>query len=204
MSDFSQLLSCHIHSKDIKTYALAQYCGLDRSNMYKIINGKRKPSSRELVLKICKFMQLSHAEQKEMEQAYEITLIGHDTYYRRKAVIDFFNNFRLSKLNLPVLSELNTEILFEKGSVTLNTMAEVNRSLLYIISLEAKKSNGTIDLLVQPDCDFLMNILAAENYDCSQTTIRHIIFIITTILILNAVNLLYFLMSSLPVSLPVC
>lgn len=118
MSDFSQLLSCHIHSKDIKTYALAQYCGLDRSNMYKIINGKRKPSSRELVLKICKFMQLSHAEQKEMEQAYEITLIGHDTYYRRKAVIDFFNNFRLSKLNLPVLSELNTEILFEKGSVT--------------------------------------------------------------------------------------
>lgn len=138
MSDFSQLLSCHIHSKDIKTYALAQYCGLDRSNMYKIINGKRKPSSRELVLKICKFMQLSHAEQKEMEQAYEITLIGHDTYYRRKAVVDFFNNFRLSKLNLPVLSELNTEILFEKGSVTLNTMAEVNRSLLYIISLEVK------------------------------------------------------------------
>ena len=95
MSDFSQLLSCHIHSKDIKTYALAQYCGLDRSNMYKIINGKRKPSSRELVLKICKFMQLSHAEQKEMEQAYEITMIGHDTYYRRKAVVDFFNNFRL-------------------------------------------------------------------------------------------------------------
>ncbi len=92
----------------------------------------------ELVLKICKFMQLSHAEQKEMEQAYEITLIGHDTYYRRKAVVDFFNNFRLSKLNLPVLSELNTEILFEKGSVTLNTMAEVNRSLLYIISLEVK------------------------------------------------------------------
>ena len=238
MSDFSQLLSCHIHSKDIKTYALAQYCGLDRSNMYKIINGKRKPSSRELVLKICKFMQLSHAEQKEMEQAYEITLIGHDTYYRRKAVVDFFNNFRLSKLNLPVLSELNTEILFEKGSVTLNTMAEVNRSLLYIISLEVKKSNGTIDLLVQPDCDFLMNILAAENYDCSlrsvissvsitvpqnpspiQTIIctvwkrffRCIVtwinitaFIIMTILILNAVNLLYFLMSSLPVSLPVC
>ena len=53
-------------------------------------------------------------KQKEMEQAYEITLIGHDTYYRRKAVVDFFNNFRLSKLNLPVLSELNTEILFEK------------------------------------------------------------------------------------------
>ena len=56
-----------------------------------------------------------------------------------KLSLIFLNNFRLSKLNLPVLSELNTEILFEKGSVTLNTMAEVNRSLLYIISLEVKK-----------------------------------------------------------------
>ena len=40
MSDFSQLLSCHIHSKDIKTYALAQYCGLDRSNMSKSLTEK--------------------------------------------------------------------------------------------------------------------------------------------------------------------
>ena len=114
MSDFSQLLSCHIHSKDIKTYALAQYCGLDRSNI-QIINGKRKPSSWELVFKDMQIYAAFRDEQKEMEQAYIITLIGHDTYYRReKAVVDFFNNFRLSKLNLLVLSELNTEILFEK------------------------------------------------------------------------------------------
>ena len=65
MSDFSQLLSNHIHEKNIKTYALAQYCGLDRSNMYKLINGKRKPSSLEMVQKICKFLNLSYAEQQE-------------------------------------------------------------------------------------------------------------------------------------------
>ena len=47
-------------------------------------------------------------------QAYEITLIGHDTYYRRKAVVDFFNNFRLSKLNLPVLSELIRKYYLKK------------------------------------------------------------------------------------------
>ena len=152
-------------------------------------------------------MQLSHAEQKEMEQAYEITLIGHDTYYRRKAVVDFFNNFRLSKLNLPVLSELNTEILFEKGSVTLNTMAEVNRSLLYIISLEVKKSNGTIDLLVPQNPSPIQTIICTvwkRFFRCIVTWINITAFIIMTILILNAVNLLYLLMSSLPVSLPVC
>ena len=52
MSDFSQLLSNHIHEKNIKTYALAQYCGLDRSNMYKLIKKKRKPSSLEMVQKM--------------------------------------------------------------------------------------------------------------------------------------------------------
>ena len=40
MSEFSELLTHYIHSKDIKTYALAQYCGLDRSNMYKISQRK--------------------------------------------------------------------------------------------------------------------------------------------------------------------
>ena len=63
MSEFSELLAYYIHSKDIKTYALAQYCGLDRSNMYKIINGKRKHNSSEMVNKICKFLHLLQAEE---------------------------------------------------------------------------------------------------------------------------------------------
>ena len=86
MSEFSEILSQHIHNKDIKTYALAQYCGLDRSNMYKVINGKRKPTSEAMVDKMCKFMHLSPAEENELKEAYMITLTGTDNYYRRKDV----------------------------------------------------------------------------------------------------------------------
>ena len=68
MSEFSEILSQHIHNKDIKTYALAQYCGLDRSNMYKVINGKRKPTSEAMVDKMCKFMHLSPAEENELKE----------------------------------------------------------------------------------------------------------------------------------------
>ena len=70
MPDFATLLSEHIHNKNIKTYALAQYCNLDRSNMYKIIKGQRKPSSLEMVEKMCKFMHLSPSEQADMEEPY--------------------------------------------------------------------------------------------------------------------------------------
>ena len=86
MPDFATLLSEHIHNKNIKTYALAQYCNLDRSNMYKIIKGQRKPSSLEMVEKMCKFMHLSPSEQADMEESYHIALIGRENYYRRKAV----------------------------------------------------------------------------------------------------------------------
>lgn len=39
MSEFSDLLSSYIDEKEIKVYSLLEYCNLDRSTMYKIING---------------------------------------------------------------------------------------------------------------------------------------------------------------------
>lgn len=38
-------------TEKIQTYRLAQYCGYDRGNMYKIINGKRNPPGKEFVEK---------------------------------------------------------------------------------------------------------------------------------------------------------
>ena len=40
MSVFSDLLKNYIHEKKIKVMALAQYCDLERSTVYKFINGK--------------------------------------------------------------------------------------------------------------------------------------------------------------------
>lgn len=65
MSEFSQLLTEYIHRKDIRVYSLAEYCGIDRSLMYKIIHGKRMPSSAGIVDKITEFLQLTPAEHKE-------------------------------------------------------------------------------------------------------------------------------------------
>lgn len=41
MSVFSDLLGHHIAAKGIKSYEIAQYCGIERSLMYKIIKGTR-------------------------------------------------------------------------------------------------------------------------------------------------------------------
>lgn len=49
MSEFSNILSQFIHEKNIKVYPLSKYCDFDRATMYKIINGKRNPPSRDIV-----------------------------------------------------------------------------------------------------------------------------------------------------------
>ena len=41
----SNLLSELIQSENINVASLTRYCGLDRSTMYKLINGKRSPAS---------------------------------------------------------------------------------------------------------------------------------------------------------------
>lgn len=41
MSEFSDLLSLLIKNQDVNVSALTAYCELDRSTMYKLINGKR-------------------------------------------------------------------------------------------------------------------------------------------------------------------
>ena len=175
MSEFSQLLSQHIHNKEIKTYALAQYCGLDRSNMYKVINGKRKPVSKEIVHKICKFMHLSPAEEMEMQEAYLITLAGPENYYRRKEVLHFFSDFRLSDVSVPAANYKLKAVSISSETAILNTPAETNRALLHIIAAELSREDGYIRMLIQPDYEFLINILAAEDQGTLGVHIDHII-----------------------------
>ena len=81
MSEFSDLLSSYIDEKEIKVYSLLEYCNIDRSTMYKIINGKRNPTSMEVFQKIAEFLHLTPAEYRKSKEAYLISKLGKDLYY---------------------------------------------------------------------------------------------------------------------------
>ena len=175
MSEFSELLSQYIHNKNIKTYPLAHYCGLDRSNMYKIIKGQRKPTSIEMVSNMCRFMQLSPNETKEMQEAYMITLIGPENYYRRKNTKLFFEEFRLPSLSFPATIYKTEVIPKTDDTFLLNTQTEINNALLRILSLEFSREKGHIRMLIQPDYSFLVDLLVSEGIGKSNILIDHII-----------------------------
>lgn len=93
MSVFSDLLSEYITMKDVEVYPLSQFCGLDRSFMYKIINGKRNPSGEDVVRKMAQFMQLTPREKTDFMDAFYITQMGEEVYYRRKSVGELIETF---------------------------------------------------------------------------------------------------------------
>lgn len=176
MSEFSYVLSRHVHGKNIKTYALAQYCGLDRSNMYKIINGKRKPTSLEMVHKMARFMHLSPAEEQELEEAYQITVTGYDNYYRRRDVMNFFSEFTLSTAALPSFKYGEDQPASGQETALLASPAEVRQALFRMISSEmSRQTDGHIQLLVQPDASFLIDLIHAGSQPDAEIHIEHII-----------------------------
>ena len=93
MSVFSDMLRNYIHEKDVKVGALAHYCNLERSTVYKFINGKREPLSAELVEQIAYFIKLTPLETHQLRETWKITRMGEDAYYIRKSIDHFLCDF---------------------------------------------------------------------------------------------------------------
>ena len=85
MSVFSDMLRNCIHEKDVKVGALAHYCNLERSTIYKFINGKREPMSAELVEQIAYFIKLTPLETHQLRESWKMARMGEDVYYIRKS-----------------------------------------------------------------------------------------------------------------------
>lgn len=178
MSQFSILLSEYINRKGIQVYPLTQYCSLDRSTMYKYINGKRLPPRQELVEKISDYMRLSPAEHEKLITAWKMEEIGADAYYNRQNVRDFILNFPdISKINPVLLSSLSAADHSENfpECQALTSLTAVNSSICRMILQESRKENGRLALLLQPDNDYLFHFLAGLGESECSLSIEHIL-----------------------------
>lgn len=127
---FSTLLTNHITNKNIKTPLLAQYCNMDRSNMYKLLKGKRNPASEDTVHKISDYIRLTPLERRELLEAYKITLIGPDTFYRRRDVQEFIQYFTEKLPEFPSIYTDFSSTLFRLNTLFRYSSQESIRSIL--------------------------------------------------------------------------
>lgn len=181
MSEFSNLLTRLINQKDIKVYSMVKYCELDRSTMYKIMNGKRRPPSEDVLHKMADYMHLTPSERQAFREAYDMTVLGEDVYRRRKNMEDFILNFP-SVLNIPKFTlphEISASTLNEwrrniPSCAALSTQLELEHTLFHIIRAESHKASGKIGLFLQPDYDFIFGMLTGQLSSCTHLHIEHL------------------------------
>ncbi len=181
MTPFSSVLEVYMREKDIKTYSIAKFCGVDRSNMYKIISGKRNPASEEIVDRIAEYMRLRLMERNHLMEAYQITLMGYDTYHRRKSIQDFLMSFLPDSLKTEGKSSGGEYVTVhvDKQKLALRQKDVVEKSELKdlisgILHIEMQKPSGKIYLLMQPEAHYIMKFLAEAGSKKKDLHIEHI------------------------------
>lgn len=182
MSAFSDLFSLFIKNREINVSALTAYCNLDRSTMYKLINGKRTPTSKELVRQIASFMNLNPMETQELIDSYLLTKVGWETYYRRKNVLDFILDFDELHLDsvFPVssLQEFRPSAKsLENASIPLTSQLHLSAALQQILLKGTSLGDDSIRIFAQPEHLQTLNVANfLANYQ-SHIKIKHILCI---------------------------
>lgn len=168
MSAFSEHLSWLITEKKAKVAALYKFCEVDRSTMYQYISGKRKvPASIDLVNRIAEFFHLTPVEYEKLKEAYLISKVGDEIYYRRQSVENFIRNFpdplpTLIKQKRPNPLEMYPKLNHgELSCVSFTSQIDLNHYLHRIFLEESLKENGRISLFLQPDNHFLFELLSS-------------------------------------------
>lgn len=165
MSVFSDMLKNYIHEKDVKVAALAHYCQLERSTIYKFINGKREPMSAELVEQIAYFIKLTPLETHQLRESWKMARMGEDAYYIRKSVEHFLCDFPNKSTPpscdfTPPHANLVKRLSPTQNCLLLNSRQAIDSSVHQILLSEAAKPNGKIALFLQPDYPFLLHLLS--------------------------------------------
>ena len=147
MSVFSDTLTRYIEHKNIKVFSLAKYCNLDRSTMYKLISGKRNPPPRDILKKMILFMHLTPTEIQHLEEAWNVTRIGPEIYYKRKSVENFICHFPSHFSVSPDEFIFSSKIVQhnpDSDCIALTSMQQVNYFIHKMFLTEASRSSGKI------------------------------------------------------------
>lgn len=156
MSAFSEKLKNIIQEKQIVINDMAKKCQIEHSTFYKILNGKRLPSSKELIVRMTEYLKLSPDEGGTLLELYDIMKLGEETFYQRKYVKEFIEKLNVDR-ELKIISEAGS-LKFQEETSVIEGAANVNKIVEHIVKMEYENS-GRVRMICQSDYDFLYTIL---------------------------------------------
>ncbi|MDD3219452.1 MAG: helix-turn-helix transcriptional regulator [Lachnospiraceae bacterium] len=180
MSEFSDLFKDYVHKKNVKVAAMAQTLSVDRANLYKVISGKRNPSSRKVVSEIADYLALTPAEKQEFLELYHMAEIGRERYYQRKSALHFIsscfsNQDSLFDIKPKSYSETIIPVDFPEVSTAICGKEQLQQTLSLLCRQAVLSGSARIRIIAQPTWEYLFSLLKALSYLNANLNIEHII-----------------------------
>lgn len=176
MSIFSNKLKKYVEQKNMPVYALAKGCDMDRSVMYKIVHGTRGTSSKQVVERIARVLELTPHEKKQLLEAWRITAVGEYIYFERKIITEFIENLRPEKkIFCENYKEVQGENFLLEQEIVLFGKNNLNICLKMLIEEEMRQSLPIFRVACQPEMSFLFEMLAVFCADRAECEVRHLI-----------------------------
>lgn len=158
MTSFAQILSRLLEEKAITVNELARYTSIDRSSVYKMVKGTRRPAGRKMVEQIADQLTLTDRERSDLIDSYYLSVLGERYYYGWKQITEMFNRIAQDKKlkNLPfrVISEQP-----HKGTTVLNNQEDIINAVFSICAMEGHKKDGAIRIFTSSYAILSMNMI---------------------------------------------
>lgn len=143
MNAFASKLQTLLDEKQFKILDLERFTGINRSVLYKYLNGQREPTSVEVVYQIADCLCLNHLQREELTESFYLTRMGPLSYYGRKEVIRFYQEVSMARdyETSPFLPFASIQ-LEPKQRIVLNGTQNVNLALEYFLYMAAQQESG--------------------------------------------------------------
>lgn len=147
MSKFSEHLDKYISNSGMTENQLAKMSGFNRSYIALMKNGQRVSPDTEKMVKLLDALALQPFEHDSLWSEYIQERMGKDRYKVVEAIKDLIESMG-SNLNISVKSQYHHEIPDIK---TIDNIMDLNYMIKVVIEEEARKEDGKLYLIMQPD-----------------------------------------------------
>lgn len=164
MSTFSEHCKRYVEESGLTLYEFSQKSGIERTTLYRMINGKRLPS-KDVFLNFCSFLRLNNYNRDILYELYYEERIGTATYKNRKFIhslienMDFIHQNSMLESNsvlsigLPIFQNQELSYTTTNSLQTKNTIHQ-----LLIAAFSDSKIQNIYTNIPQSNSDFFANL----------------------------------------------
>lgn len=158
MSKFSSFLKIKLDERGEPIAQVARNAGLERTSIHKALKDERTLSYASLK-KLTAYLQLPLAEVRELNQYYEILLLGEDTFQTQQAICDLlFELYQLHFISNEYIPHQNVLQELPDFPSLISGRVKVDRTLRLLLQYESSRENAEFYLYLPGEdnvCEWL-------------------------------------------------